>query len=187
MKAFKINFINKSSQESALHFGGDLIGINYNGWPKSKTTGNPMKFYGSIPIPQNPNKVLHIFMTDEEEYVDGTWEADGGENCVLIGSIKKKQIESKNLESYKSQTIDIFPYALEVFEDNYDEPYTGSKIGGFPAFIQEEEYPSGGNWQFIMQIDSQDIPFIINFGDSGTAYIFVNKSWESAKMLWQCY
>ena len=35
-------------------------------------------------FPESTGKVAYVFMTDEEEYVEGTWEPFGGENAVII-------------------------------------------------------------------------------------------------------
>ncbi len=37
--------------------------------------------------------MAYIFMTDDEEYVDGTWEPDGGENAVIIQPGGKPSVE----------------------------------------------------------------------------------------------
>lgn len=70
-------------------FGGQPVWIVEPQWPHSLQTGNPMRFICQIALdesifPGEPGKMAYIFMTDEEEYVDGTWETDGGENAVII-------------------------------------------------------------------------------------------------------
>ena len=71
----------------------------------------------------------------------------------------------------------------EIDEESLDE----TRIGGDPAFMQGEEYPEPkSEWLFLMQIDSCSLPFEVNFGDAGIAYVFVNKTGTEGKFLWQC-
>jgi hypothetical protein len=70
-------------------FGGQPTWVTEPQWPLSKTTGNPMRFICQIALeqeifPQALGRMAYLFMTDEEKYVDGTWEPDGGENAVII-------------------------------------------------------------------------------------------------------
>ena len=70
-------------------FGGQPGWLDKAQWPTSRSTGRPMRFIGQIALdvalfPNAKGKMAYIFMTDEDEYVDGTWEADGGENAVII-------------------------------------------------------------------------------------------------------
>jgi uncharacterized protein YwqG len=74
----------------ATKFGGQPMWVTEPQWPLSPTTGNPMRFICQIVLDQEIfsgalGKMAYLFMTDEdEEYVDGTWEPDGGENAVII-------------------------------------------------------------------------------------------------------
>lgn len=70
-------------------FGGQPVWIGEPQWPLSKSTGNPMRFICQIAIePGRFNTVsaqmVYLFMTDEEKFVDGTWEPEGGENAVIL-------------------------------------------------------------------------------------------------------
>jgi uncharacterized protein YwqG len=70
-------------------FGGQPVWLNEPEWPLSRQTGNPMRFICQIALDQTvfpgaAGKMAYIFMTDEADYVDGTWEPDGGENAVII-------------------------------------------------------------------------------------------------------
>ena len=46
---------------------------------------------------ENSSKFAYLFMTDEDEYVDGTWEADGGENAIILQPGENK-VKTENLE-----------------------------------------------------------------------------------------
>lgn len=70
-------------------FGGQPVWIVEPQWPLSKEMGVQMRFICQIALEANMfpgcgGKVAYIFMTDAEDYVDGTWEPDGGENAVII-------------------------------------------------------------------------------------------------------
>jgi len=70
--------------------------------------------------------------------------------------------------------------------ENYVKLLEGNKIGGTPFFLQGDEYPSGGPWKFLLQLDSSKVPFFVNFGDCGIGYAFISEAGNSAKFLWQC-
>ena len=74
----------------------------------------------------------------------------------------------------------------EVTFKKYAKALDGNKIGGTPIFLQGDEFPKGGPWNLLLQIDSTKVPFLINFGDSGIGYTFISKDGKKAKFLWQC-
>jgi uncharacterized protein YwqG len=72
-------------------FGGQPVWIAGCQWPLSRETGNPMRFICQIALtptvfPDTNAQMAYLFMTDEEddEFVDGTYEPDGGENAVIL-------------------------------------------------------------------------------------------------------
>jgi len=90
-KRESIEFIESSKPISGLvtKFGGQPTWISQPQWPLSRSTGKPMRFICQIAINSEMFKpcaaqMAYLFMTDGEEYVDGTWEADGGENLVIL-------------------------------------------------------------------------------------------------------
>ena len=91
MKRQSIEFVEsrKPIREPITKFGGQPVWLDEPQWPLSAETGNPMRFVCQIAIDPSifgpvRTKMAYIFMTDEEEYVDGTWEPDGGENAVIL-------------------------------------------------------------------------------------------------------
>jgi uncharacterized protein YwqG len=83
-------------------FGGQPVWIGAPQWPLSKELGAPMRFICQIALdeeifPGCSGKMAYIFMTDSEEYVDGTWEPDGGENAVIIQPGEKLLVSVKNI------------------------------------------------------------------------------------------
>lgn len=78
-------------------------------------------------------------------------------------------------------------YSDEEWEA-YHDSICGTKIGGTPCYVQFVELPDEDQpWTLLMQIDSMDVPFEINFGDAGVAYAYLNSDATVGKMLWQCY
>lgn len=70
-------------------FGGQPNWIEEIEWPLSRATGEPMRFICQIALSpelfgESEAKVAYIFMTDGKDYVDGTWEPDGGENAIIL-------------------------------------------------------------------------------------------------------
>jgi uncharacterized protein YwqG len=70
-------------------FGGLPVWLSEAQWPLSAATGEPMRFICQIDLSAEPFGLTHpqmayIFMTDGEDYVDRTWEPDGGENAVIL-------------------------------------------------------------------------------------------------------
>jgi uncharacterized protein YwqG len=72
--------------------------------------------------------------------------------------------------------------AWKVFTAQWGE----NNIGGTPAFRQGPEYPAGGPWKLLVQLDSCNVPFEINFGDAGICYGFISEDGKMGKFLWQC-
>jgi len=86
---YQITFLNSKPNTKKTKFGGQPDWITHPEWPISATTGNPMRFICQIELQKvgygkKDAKFAYLFMTDEDEYVDGTWEADSGENAIIL-------------------------------------------------------------------------------------------------------
>jgi len=68
----------------------------------------------------------------------------------------------------------------------YDAAMEGTKLGGGPEFLQGDEFPAGEGWRLLLQLDSTDVPFAVNFGDAGVGYAFIDATAECGRFLWQC-
>ena len=68
----------------------------------------------------------------------------------------------------------------------YRDALTGNKLGGTPGFLQGDELPIPGPWYLLLQLDSAEVPFWINFGDAGIGYAFINRAGTEGRFLWQC-
>ena len=204
-------------------FGGQPVWIEGAQWPVSASTGNPMRFICQVAIDPDvfgsiPPKMAYIFMTDEEEYVDRTWEPDGGENAVvlqpgvvsspvraldsgptlyrMVKKVFKKLLVPEQcefaLKMSKSEDPDFVDEdARREWSDEkwgkYAETLDGNKIGGTPIFLQNTEFPGPGSWRLLLQLDSGNLPFSINFGDVGTGYAFLSEDGTIGKFLFQCH
>ena len=189
-------------------FGGQPVWIEKPEWAVSLSTGNPMRFICQIALDQelfenSESKMAYIFMTDEEEYVDGTWEPDGGENAVIIqpsGNNPNSVYLEAGPSLYEMREVEneefLQPFDCEFSiesvlsedEEEFEEGEFENKMGGYPYFLQGEEYPSEvkEEWNLLLQLDSASVPFEINFGDSGVGYAFISKNGKTGKFLWQC-
>lgn len=102
---YNISYRKLSENEAPFtKFGGQPSWISEPQWPLSKELGTPMRFICQIEIPVDTfpsghGKVAYIFMTDGDEYVDGTWEAYGGENAVIIQDGGICDVDTKPLQS----------------------------------------------------------------------------------------
>lgn len=76
-------------REAVTKFGGQPTWLEEPQWPLSRESGTPMRFICQIRLDQElfgavAARMAYLFMTDGEEYIDGTWEPDGGENAVIL-------------------------------------------------------------------------------------------------------
>jgi len=75
-------------QGEVSKFGGQPNWIADPAWPISRSLNKPMRFIAQFRLPaeltDGKQRMAYVFMTEEEEYVDGTYEPDGGENAVCI-------------------------------------------------------------------------------------------------------
>ena len=88
-----LNFAESSTPicDPVTKFGGQPVWIDDPAWPLSRQTGKPMTFIAQIALSDQLGLttsagMAYVFMTDDVdgEYVDGTWEPDGGENAVIL-------------------------------------------------------------------------------------------------------
>lgn len=92
-KKHRLAFHPASSPISELvtKFGGQPTWVSGPQWPLSRQTGNPMRFIGQLSLnralfPGVQAQMAYLVMTDEEgdNFVDGTYEPEGGENAVIL-------------------------------------------------------------------------------------------------------
>jgi len=206
---FEIAFTESKAEKGTTKFGGQPDWFTKNEWPVSLETGKPMQFICQIDLREIgldnlEAKFAYLFMTDdEEEYVDGTWEPDGGENAIILqpghntmgtrdvndGPTLYTMVEQASHERLVPQPfecgVNLTPSIDK--EVNVDDLEIINKFRGAPVFLQGEEYPSEEDtWELLIQLDSVKVPFYINFGDAGVGYGFISADGRKAKFLWQC-
>lgn len=205
-------------------FGGQPAWHGAPQWPLSRTTGNPMRFLCQVALderlfPGALGKMAYVFMTDEDDYVDGTWEPDGGENAVVVqpgaapshvavaaratgptlydmvevpgrdrpapcGREYEARLSIRDEPAFQPEDA-----RCDWSEDDFARYATaleGNKVGGAPIFLQGDEFPDGGPWRLLLQLDAVRVPFSVNFGDRGIGYAFIDAAGQTAKLLWQC-
>lgn len=161
-----------------------------------------------------PGHMVYLFIADGEEFVDNTWDPESGENALIVqpGRYEEPTIALQvgpTLQTWTTGSGERTPVEIEYSvglvpgEDpdvlNEDEARTRGdagwdefashwsdvKLGGTPAFVQGEEWPSEGPWSLLLQLDSGSVPFELNFGDAGVGYAFLSSDGTRGKFLWQ--
>ena len=151
-------------------------------------------------------RMAYLFMTDEDEFVDRTWEPDSGENAVIIQPGQPSSSTTQPLLTgptlikmvhrldRRHLTAVACEFSVELMLGEDPEPalvhdpdvLSGNKIGGTPGWLQGPEFPAGDEaWRLLLQLDSTRVPFSVNFGDAGIAYAFIASDGTSGKLLWQ--
>jgi uncharacterized protein YwqG len=138
--------------------------------------------------------------------VDETWDSEEGENAVIIqpglsratttnvatGPSIYRLIKSEEGKIMGKEPCEFIVHLLDdasrVDDRLSDVASNFNRVGGNPDFIQNTPaFLKSGGWMLLMQIDSTNVPFYINFGDSGVGYVFISQDFRRGKFLWQCY
>lgn len=191
--------------EFVTKFGGQPTWWDAPQWPISRSTGEPMRFIGQFALHAAlfgaiPGRMAYFFLTDGETFVDNTYDPEGGENALII---QPGRYEGLAQPLAMGPTLGVeYAVALEPGEDPdqldenmahqqghegwdaFTEHWRDQKIGGTPAFLENEEYPRGGPWRLLFQLDETGLPFSVNFG-VGIGYGFLSADGQQGKFLWQ--
>jgi uncharacterized protein YwqG len=192
--------------EPVTKFGGQPVWREAPKWPLSRATGKPMRFICQV---ATDAAMAYLFMTDlfpeyGDEHIDGTWEAEGGENAVVLQPGEPPPVETAALTTGPTlyRMVEgpdpdrLVPEPCEygvqltlaedsVAEEDWDSRF-GNKLDGVPGFVQAPEYPLGEDAHLLLQVDSADVPFFVNFGDAGVGYVFVSPDARCGRFVWQC-
>ncbi|MEV6949542.1 hypothetical protein AB0N07_48125 [Streptomyces sp. NPDC051172] len=182
-------------REAVTKVGGQPVWLEEPQWPLSRETGRPMEFLGQFAL--EGGRLAFLFMTgDEREYVDGTWEPEGGENALVIqpgGRVPDFVTVERRAEG-PSAGRDHLPRHVDSGEgsgehSNEEEDRRPWQFLGGPGvephWLQGDETPGDG-WQLVVQLDSGKLPFDVNFGDAGVGYAFLSPDGKEGRFLWQC-
>ncbi len=160
-----------------------------------------------------PGRMAYLFITDDT-FVDDTFDPDSGENAVIIqpgtseipteplltGPTLYKMVNHPSQQELipvscefaveaspgEDPEVIVEPDGSSPAWTQFTELRSEIKVGGTPVFLQGPEFPAGGNWRLLLQLDSATAPFYINFGDAGVGYAFLSEDGKSGKFLWQC-
>ncbi|MET8149047.1 hypothetical protein ACIBSW_15775 [Actinoplanes sp. NPDC049668] len=181
--------------EPISKMGGQPVWLEEPQWPLSRNLGTPMSFIAQFQVPAG---LAYVFMTDATEHVDeDTWAPDGGENAVIVqrdGRLPVLGVYGPMVKVYGSadpRPIDVSAQAtgptvatdhrLAVAPDDAGGYQFG---GGAPLWLQNPEVPGEG-YRFLIQLDSDQLPFPISFGDAGIGYVFLSPDLREGRFLWQ--
>lgn len=156
--------------------------------------------------------MAYLFVTHAdhgEDFFDpDVIDPDGGENAVIIqpggyyagplrplatgpalydrdGATAEFTVELCPLDEHDASTDAGSLPASCPDEDRCVEPLDGSKIGGAPVFFQGDEWPDGGPWRLLLQLDSNWVPFQLNLGAAPRLFAFVSEDGGQGRLLVQ--
>ncbi len=136
-----------------------------------------------------------LIVLQREELTGGLTVADAPPVCRMEKRWWSKRLIAKPCVFHgkliTSEDPDFIPEAelLQMPEtqiEAYRAVLSGTKLGGSPGFLQNDELPMPAPWHLLLQLDSAQIPFWINFGDAGIGYAFINGNGTEGKFFWQC-
>ena len=221
---YDIEFIEADAPitDPVTKFGVQPVWLERPEWPLSKELGRQMQFVCQIALDPDifgvsPGKMAYLFITGESEWVDATYDPEGGENAIIIQPGGTNDVEtvpesegpslytfvdgrgwegtvpyeySVNLQPGEDPEYVGEDERVEWSEaefDAYERSLDGNKVAGTPGFIQADEFPEAGPWRLLLQLDSMTVPFHVNFGDAGIGYAYISEDGRSGTFLWQCY
>lgn len=186
--------------------GGEPTWLEKPQWPISRSRNRPMPFLGQFRLDDGVGdpRLAYVFMSDlflfdlqdeeadddrddddfdddGEDAIDGTFEAEGGENAVIIqpgGRIPSFVVVRGELTG-PSFTEDHLP--VDVVSDGGDTSW--EFLGGEPVWLQSAQSPGPG-WRLVGQLSDR---LGHNFGDAGVAYIFVSPDGAEGRFFWQSH
>jgi hypothetical protein len=192
--------------EPVTKFGGQPVWIAEPQWPIGRTDGKPMRFICQVLLPREMraggHELAYVFMSDE--VLGEAWDADFGDNAVILQPgpfephVKVQPLRhGPTLEMMRPGTTGnrLEPVEIEYLaelDDLPDEAATDkdfasvTRIGGPPGWLQTEQWPAGGPWRLIIQVDSCTDLYSVNFGDAGIGYALISEDGRRGRFLWQC-
>ncbi|MEU6018296.1 hypothetical protein ABZ826_31005 [Streptomyces sp. NPDC047515] len=158
-------------------------------------------------------KMAYVFVTHadhgEDDFFDpDVIDPDGGENAVIVqpggdyagpvrplatgpgiysrdGSPVEFTVGLRPVGEPDPMTDEELEALPAADRDRYVERIDGAKIGGTPSFFQGDEWPDGGPWLLLLQLDSNWMPFHLNLGSSPRVFAFVSEDGAQGKLLVQ--
>lgn len=187
-------------------FGGQPVWLAKPQWPIARGDGEPMRFICQIALPPElqcgGQRMAYIFMS--ENAGAATWEAEAGENAVILqpasfsphvevvaraqGPTLERMIPGPTGDRLVPVETEYAVELLALPDEAADDGDFAMKtrIGGPPTWYQNEDWPKGGPWRLIVQVDSCTDHYSVNFGDAGIGYAFISEDGRQGRFLWQC-
>ncbi|GAA4595865.1 hypothetical protein BJY16_001821 [Actinoplanes octamycinicus] len=181
--------------EPVTKMGGQPVWVEEPQWPLSSSEKTPMTFIGQIKFPYG---MVYLFITNATEYVDNAWEAEFGENAVIVQPggrlpifeiIRDRFSENPRPSLIEPLAVTAQPTGPTISADHQvwgtpEDTDSRQFIGGDPEWMQAPQVPIAG-YRFLAQLDSHRLPFPINFGDGGIGYIFLSPDLKEGRFLFQ--
>jgi uncharacterized protein YwqG len=183
-------------------------------WPACQFCNQPMPLFLQLNLDSLPRELNGIFGTglmqlfyctscDDFEPFTGCHLVRIVQPASSVGSVISTPIQdpfpAKKILGWKEMEEEFPDYrecerigiVIEEEEKEYLNPELGDKLGGWPHWIQDIEYPScricGNPMRLVFQLDSNDnLPFM--FGDSGCGHITqCSEHKEELAFGWACF
>ncbi len=202
-------------REFVTKFGGQPVWRERPAWPLSRQTGRQMQFVcqvaPAVGLALPVGSMAYLFMSDIpddwELRMPSTWDPDAGENAVIVQPGEPPAVETVEQANGPSlfryvtvpnqRLMTPVPCEYRVMLESGEDPdwvdreqeeetfEFSNKLGGTPQFLQGPELPYGPEGPLLLQLDGTNIPFYINLGTGGVAYLFLAPHGRAGKFLWQ--
>ncbi|MFB6891411.1 hypothetical protein ACFCX4_19145 [Kitasatospora sp. NPDC056327] len=162
--------------------------------------------------PAGRGRTAYLFVTHAdhgEAFFDpDVIDPDGGENAVIVqpggdhtGPVRPLTT-GPGLFDRDGSAVEFTP-ALHLVDDpgfltgpevaalppldryQHIERIDGDKIGGTPSFFQGDQWPDGGPWRLLLQLDTNWLPFRLELGSSPRLFAFVSEDGTRGRLLVQ--
>ena len=207
---------NEPGRKGKTKFGGQPDWYQASEWPLSKEYGEPMQFICQIELEaigfgNYGAKYAYLFMSGMDLEADETWEADGGENAIILqpgdnSRFKVRKITKGPSISDEEEAPEGCHVELQLSrgEQTLKDEQEGiaTKLAGEPNFLQGANYPFNSKsrvemidgkevetkeeWHLLLQLYEFKLPYLVNFGAGGIGYGFIRNDGKMAKFFWQC-
>ncbi len=147
---------------AVTRFGGQPHWVTTPQWPLSRLTEKPMQFIGQIRLDPplfmgGAGRMAYLFMSGDDEYVDSTWEPEGGENALVIqpglydgpsaplvtGPTLYRLVEQPEQNHHAREPVEFGIESHLVQEPDYQSPE--EREGWTPAAYEAYAQALGGN------------------------------------------
>ncbi len=202
-----INSAAPAEASSQTCFGGLPIipdGTDFS-WPICRSCDGTMQFLGRIFSSAAGQRIVMLFMCQNEPGLCEEWDANaGGNTALVVQATSLRQVlppqngNALRLSRYGADIVEIdapdYDAARESWSKQTGRPmrHVLGQISGSPSWLQADETPicecCNEPMRFVAQLEQgPDWETEMNFGGGGVAYAFVcNAGKPSAKFLWQC-